>query len=255
MTKTNHFGMLVAALAVALAASLLALVAPLAEEARAQEAPPPTLSGEYFTDLDVDVTGTCDPDGTSTIEYEASGTAIGPYPGTFTETGTATIGPQTPILPGTDSNQVSGSVTEFTANFTIDSPAGQVTGTKELSPDSLSRAQCQDDVDIGGSKFDVKQFGVYSVKYTAKIETPDGGRFTDRGRALALVFYPDLEDAPEFAEIFTSSDLTAPEPDLPTTKEQCKKGGFEKFGFENQGDCVSFVATKGKNEPGKKRKQ
>ena len=37
---------------------------------------------------------------------------------------------------------------------------------------------------------------------------------------------------------------------LPTTKRQCKKGGWQSFGvFKNQGDCVSFVATGGKNPP------
>jgi hypothetical protein len=42
-------------------------------------------------------------------------------------------------------------------------------------------------------------------------------------------------------------------PAFPTTKEQCKNGGWRNFGtsFKNQGDCVSFVATNGKNEPGK----
>jgi hypothetical protein len=37
----------------------------------------------------------------------------------------------------------------------------------------------------------------------------------------------------------------------PTTKAECKNGGWRDFGiFRNQGDCVSFVATKGKNPPG-----
>jgi hypothetical protein len=37
---------------------------------------------------------------------------------------------------------------------------------------------------------------------------------------------------------------------LPTTKDQCKKGGWQTFGvFKNQGDCVSFVATEGRNPP------
>jgi hypothetical protein len=37
---------------------------------------------------------------------------------------------------------------------------------------------------------------------------------------------------------------------LPATKDQCKNGGWKTFGvFKNQGDCVSFVATKGKNPP------
>jgi hypothetical protein len=38
---------------------------------------------------------------------------------------------------------------------------------------------------------------------------------------------------------------------LPTSKDQCKKGGWHNYGvFRNQGDCVSFVATGGKNPPG-----
>ena len=37
---------------------------------------------------------------------------------------------------------------------------------------------------------------------------------------------------------------------LPISKDQCKNGGWKTFGvFKNQGDCVSFVATKGKNQP------
>jgi len=39
---------------------------------------------------------------------------------------------------------------------------------------------------------------------------------------------------------------------LPTTIEQCFNGGWQTFKvFKNQGDCVSFVATKGKNPPSK----
>ena len=37
---------------------------------------------------------------------------------------------------------------------------------------------------------------------------------------------------------------------LPTAKDQCKNGGWQTYGvFKNQGDCVSFVATRGKNPP------
>ncbi|MGB0096826.1 MAG: hypothetical protein WBP81_30340 [Solirubrobacteraceae bacterium] len=38
---------------------------------------------------------------------------------------------------------------------------------------------------------------------------------------------------------------------LPTRKAQCKNGGWKSFGasFKNQGDCMSFVATGGKNPP------
>jgi hypothetical protein len=46
----------------------------------------------------------------------------------------------------------------------------------------------------------------------------------------------------------TTFDLELEEP-MPTTKEQCKNGGWQNYGttFKNQGDCVSFVASKGKN--------
>jgi hypothetical protein len=39
---------------------------------------------------------------------------------------------------------------------------------------------------------------------------------------------------------------------LPTQKGQCKKNGWQNFAgmFKNQGDCVSYVATRGKNQPG-----
>jgi hypothetical protein len=40
-------------------------------------------------------------------------------------------------------------------------------------------------------------------------------------------------------------------PPVPTSKEQCKNGGWRDFGvFKNEGDCVSFVATGGTNPPG-----
>jgi hypothetical protein len=39
-------------------------------------------------------------------------------------------------------------------------------------------------------------------------------------------------------------------PPLPTSKAQCKNGGWRNFRiFENQGDCVTFVATGGRNPP------
>ena len=42
---------------------------------------------------------------------------------------------------------------------------------------------------------------------------------------------------------------------VPVSKEECQGDpGYEFFGFKNQGDCVSFVASKGKNEPGKNQK-
>ena len=54
---------------------------------------------------------------------------------------------------------------------------------------------------------------------------------------------------------------TGTPPTLPTATGQCLNGGWQTFKvfknqeiynvFKNQGDCVSFVATKGKNPPAK----
>jgi hypothetical protein len=38
-------------------------------------------------------------------------------------------------------------------------------------------------------------------------------------------------------------------PPAPTSKDRCQHGRWRLFGFKNQGDCVSFVATRGKNPP------
>jgi hypothetical protein len=52
------------------------------------------------------------------------------------------------------------------------------------------------------------------------------------------------------------ADKPGPSPLPGYTKDQCKKGGWQNFQnpdgspmFKNQGDCVSFFATGGKNKP------
>ena len=39
---------------------------------------------------------------------------------------------------------------------------------------------------------------------------------------------------------------------LPDTKDDCKDGGYQTFGFKNQGDCVSFVASRSNSGSAKK---
>jgi hypothetical protein len=55
-----------------------------------------------------------------------------------------------------------------------------------------------------------------------------------------------------YSEFSFIGDLTVVDAQpLPISTEQCKNGGWRDFGvFKNQGDCVSFVATQGKNPPG-----
>jgi uncharacterized protein with PIN domain len=39
-------------------------------------------------------------------------------------------------------------------------------------------------------------------------------------------------------------------PTLPASTEQCTRDAWRTFGvFKNEGDCVSYVATRGKNTP------
>jgi hypothetical protein len=75
----------------------------------------------------------CDKAGQTVVNFATSGSAFGPYSGTFVETGTFTIGPQTDT--SIDSRGV-GAITAFEASFAIDSqfPVGTVTGSKLLSP-------------------------------------------------------------------------------------------------------------------------
>lgn len=48
----------------------------------------------------------------------------------------------------------------------------------------------------------------------------------------------------------TTTTTQAPPTGVPTTKDQCKDGGWQSFGFRNQGQCVSFVASRGKSGRG-----
>jgi predicted NUDIX family NTP pyrophosphohydrolase len=83
----------------------------------------------------------------------------------------------------------------------------------------------------------------------------------DAPRSVAVGDFNGDSD-PDLAVANSGSDnvsvlLNTTERAMPTTKDQCKKGGaFEHSPlFKNQGDCVSLVATGGKNPPGKKQKR
>jgi hypothetical protein len=88
-------------------------------------------------------------------------------------------------------------------------------------------------------------FGAVGVRITDVGPTGDGlEALPGAGCPTPLSSYVDLE--------FTGDLVVVDAEPLPTSKDQCKKGGWRTFGvFKNQGDCVSFVATGGKNPPGK----
>jgi len=130
----------------------IALISAALPAATVGSTPPPTLTGEflsawpiplYESGSSVDVVASCNATGTSTIAWSAAGNAYGPYPGTFVETGTATIGP----LDGSASyvNGIPlGRVLSIDAFFTINSSVGQVSGSKRLTTSTDSQGGCAD---------------------------------------------------------------------------------------------------------------
>jgi hypothetical protein len=212
-----------------------------ASTALADVVSPPTLTGEEFNDPAPNITASCDVNGTSTISFSSSGVATGPYPGTYTEVGTATLGLQTFDTNGTPT----GFLFSFDAVFTIHSVTGDVTGTKTFSTSVVNPnagGQCGNT--IGGTTEELVEFHALSVvNYQAEISSP-GGEFADQGfdPLVALNRVTVLELPPrvliqQFYENFTST-LTQVQP--LTTPGQATGGGQipgnVTFGFTAKSD-------------------
>jgi hypothetical protein len=97
--------------------------------------------------------------------------------------------------------------------------------------------------------------GPVSTPYTLTIEVPAGATPGSYSVTVTATFTFESSDPgciagdPNLQRTATVTlDVT---PGLPTSKDQCKNGGWQNYGgkFKNQGDCVSFVATGGKNPP------
>lgn len=228
------------------------------------------LSGNSFTRPSpvFEVTSkTCNLEGDSTISYRSEGTAVGPYPGTYTETGTVTIGPHEFLGPGPTGT--SGPVTAFTAEFEIVSGDTTITGTKTGgSPvhEFANRGLCfvfEEDTPTFHTKIETYAF-VTSGTYEARIESSDGCRIEEGTTQLngtdqtvdsdtkPSTGTPIHNDLLGFFESFATTSERECAPELPTSAGECAGDGWRSFGvFKNRGDCVSFVATGGRNEPGK----
>jgi hypothetical protein len=176
----------------------------------------PTLTGETLlsgvfaggTGSTVVTSENCNPTGTSSFSYRSTGIATGPYPGTYVEEGTVTIGPQ--IFPGTPDTGV---VTGWTASYTITSATGNVTGTKTLTPPPPGATG----TDAGScTSTGVEQrsaaTGVANqpLAYTATITIATGEQFSDHGLSNASVnSFPTIPAFDNFFEDYTSLQATA----------------------------------------------
>jgi hypothetical protein len=211
----------------ALALLALVAVAPAAAAPPPATPAPPTLTGETLTSPfaagGIPCTGS-----TGSFTFSAAGTATGPYPGTFTETGSGTVNPANTLA-------------TFTATFTIHSTAGDVTGTKTFS--GTAPGVCFQNAG------NISIFGAIPTTYQATIHTTHGN-YTDHGTSTVQQFFESAGTIDGFRETFASTQ-TETTLVVPTSKDACKDGSWESFGgiFKNQGDCVSFVATGGKNPP------
>jgi hypothetical protein len=115
------------------------------------------------------VSGTCNPFGTSTFTFTVTGLASGPYPGPFSESGTVTVGPSL-------------NAGSFESDFTIDSPAGDVTGHKSLVGfEATSLGLCGTAAFPTGGADSLHFEG--TVSYTATITGPAGSG-TDSGESF-----------------------------------------------------------------------
>ena len=86
----------------------------------AHAATPSSLAGETFTSHEVKgstLSGTCNFTNESSVNFSVSGLAAGPFPGTFTESGSFSTA------------DVTGFFTTFSSTFTIKSTAGTVAGS------------------------------------------------------------------------------------------------------------------------------
>jgi DNA-binding beta-propeller fold protein YncE len=139
-----------------------------------------------------------------------------------------------------------------------------------ISPDGKSVYVTNNFLFVGGlvSQYDVGAGGALSPKSPATVAAGNrasGVAVSSDGKSVYVTnpaddtisqynVGPGGTLGPKSPRTVTSNDpegiaLTAP-PRVPTSKDQCKNGGWRSYGvFKNQGDCVSFVATKGKDGP------
>ena len=201
------------------------------EAVKANAATPSSLAGETLISHNVrgsTLTGTCPDTSTRTngsYNFSVNGTAAGPFLGSFTESGSFTT-------------SLSGHLLTFSGTFTIKDSAGTttVTGTKSFSTTSVSEATC-DFAGPGGTELDGSIYTTYRATIT--------GTGQDSGNANISIVddaFGSVTPTLFFSESFGSTGAL---------EKQCRQSGWKSFGtlFKNQGDCVSFAATGGKNPP------
>lgn len=201
-----------------LAVLTLAAWSLVATEAKA-ETTPPSLMGEFLNNGSVVSSGSvdCNPGDVSSFTFYVEGPAYGPYPGTFAEEGSGSFSTE-PVL--NVENRFIGYPLRFDSTFHIDSPIGEVTGTKTLiAPLPGIAASCAEP--RPGLKAATNRV---EARYEATITTAFG-TFRDSGTALIFMSVHCIPDGScrvgDFNETFVQSDGVTPIP----TREGVVTGG------------------------------
>lgn len=154
-------------------AALALLLLSLPAASRAQ-APGGTLNGETLSRSTGGTNRTafnvtnlnCTQGGVAGFDFETSGTAAGPYPGSYTESGSVTF-----------RNAPGGVILSFDSQFTITSGSTVITGTKQLAPaqppqgaNNLGSCQTLQNGNLTNTVINM----VVAAQYMAAIPTADG---------------------------------------------------------------------------------
>jgi hypothetical protein len=177
-----------------LAVLVFTLVSALAAGAAQADTLPPSLAGEALVagpnstvgDGVFGVSVQCNPDQSGSFTFSASGTATGPYPGTFVESGSVTV-------------NTLGAVAAFHADFQIVDSLGVLTvhGSKDLVADASDLGACFSDAYSYDAEFATR------ASYSATIDTASGsyrdtGSSTTTGEGADVLGFFSLH-APEGA--------------------------------------------------------
>lgn len=147
---------------------------------------PPTLSGEILNGGMIMSSCTQNSPTSYTVNWTVSGTATGPYPGTFTESGSIT-------------NPTSG-VMSGSASFLITSPNGTMTGTKTMAHQTPNTG-----TSCGGAGLSAVE---NELDYSARVNTGQKNKnYCDSGRSSLSLSNPGGVP-PSFQETFTSGQAS-----------------------------------------------
>ncbi|MDX6473104.1 MAG: hypothetical protein QOK22_1920 [Gaiellaceae bacterium] len=128
----------------------------------------------------------CNPSGTSTVGFSASGSALANEFGTFEESGSFTFGPQLTVDPFGPNT---GPVQSLAADFSLDAGSVTATGTKTLDPDLSGTASCRPVPDAPAGCTGVAVDATIPFTYQVSFSTGD----RERGSGVLRVSLTQLD--------------------------------------------------------------